>query len=86
MEELITLEPVSGLKILPHWLAQPYFRVSTTSKVNTTKPVPKRVHGSDASHETDGEEVEDGGDERQAECRQDGSKRLKLTAVSTGPL
>ena len=26
MEELITVDPVSGLKILPHWLSQPYIR------------------------------------------------------------
>ncbi|KAL4259920.1 tRNA-dihydrouridine(16/17) synthase [NAD(P)(+)] [Pleurotus pulmonarius] len=25
-DELITVEPTTGLKILPHWLAQPYFR------------------------------------------------------------
>ena len=26
IEELIMIEPTTGLKILPHWLAQPYFR------------------------------------------------------------
>jgi hypothetical protein len=26
IEELITVDPVSGLKILPHWLSQPYIR------------------------------------------------------------
>jgi hypothetical protein len=26
LEELIETDPVSGLKTLPHWLAQPYFR------------------------------------------------------------
>jgi len=86
VEELIKLDPVSGLKILPHWLAQPYFRVSTTLKENTTKQTPKRGHGSDASHETDSREEEGGDNERRAECRQEGSKRMKLTAVSTVPM
>ncbi|KAG6330312.1 hypothetical protein ID866_8778 [Astraeus odoratus] len=27
-EELISVEPVTGMKVLPHWLAQPYFRPS----------------------------------------------------------
>ncbi|KAG9222018.1 hypothetical protein CCMSSC00406_0010383 [Pleurotus cornucopiae] len=27
-DELITIDPMTGLKILPHWLAQPYFRPS----------------------------------------------------------
>ncbi|EGN99640.1 hypothetical protein SERLA73DRAFT_134960 [Serpula lacrymans var. lacrymans S7.3] len=26
IEELVTIEPTTGLKVLPHWLAQPYFR------------------------------------------------------------
>jgi len=26
IEELITIEPTTGLKVLPHWLTQPYFR------------------------------------------------------------
>lgn len=26
VEELITIDPATGLKILPHWVAQPYFR------------------------------------------------------------
>ncbi|KAL4064108.1 dihydrouridine synthase-domain-containing protein [Scleroderma yunnanense] len=26
VEELVTIEPTTGLKVLPHWLAQPYFR------------------------------------------------------------
>jgi tRNA-dihydrouridine synthase 1 len=25
-EQLIKTDPVTGLKVLPHWLAQPYFR------------------------------------------------------------
>lgn len=25
-EELITVDPATGLKLLPHWVAQPYFR------------------------------------------------------------
>lgn len=26
VDELITVDPATGLKILPHWVAQPYFR------------------------------------------------------------
>jgi len=26
VEELVNVDPVTGLKLLPHWLAQPYFR------------------------------------------------------------
>lgn len=26
LEELIEIDPVSGLQVLPHWLAQPYVR------------------------------------------------------------
>lgn len=38
-EELITIEPVSGLPILPHWLSQPYIRPAQAllGKAQTTK-------------------------------------------------
>ena len=26
VEQLVTLDPTQGIKILPHWLAQPYWR------------------------------------------------------------
>jgi hypothetical protein len=26
VEQLIKIDPTTGLKVLPHWLAQPYFR------------------------------------------------------------
>ncbi|KAI6106706.1 dihydrouridine synthase-domain-containing protein [Pisolithus croceorrhizus] len=29
IDELVTIEPTTGLKLLPHWLAQPYFRPLT---------------------------------------------------------
>ncbi|KAI5998290.1 dihydrouridine synthase-domain-containing protein [Pisolithus albus] len=29
IDELVAIEPTSGLKVLPHWLAQPYFRPLT---------------------------------------------------------
>lgn len=38
-EELVTIEPVSGLPILPHWLSQPYIRPAQAllGKAQTTK-------------------------------------------------
>jgi len=53
IEELVKIEPTLGLKILPHWLAQPYFRPlppADTSKpsdrvdaesVNTNQAIPR---------------------------------------------
>jgi len=38
IEELITIEPTTGLKVLPHWLAQPYFR-PVNSKQPEREPV-----------------------------------------------
>lgn len=29
VEQLITVDPTLGIKILPHWLAQPYWRLLT---------------------------------------------------------
>lgn len=26
LEELVKVDPATGLNVLPHWLAQPYFR------------------------------------------------------------
>ena len=34
--ELIKVDPATGLKVLPHWLAQPYFRPQPTAETNTT--------------------------------------------------
>ncbi|KAI9574282.1 dihydrouridine synthase-domain-containing protein [Boletus coccyginus] len=82
-EEPIKLEPTTGLKVLPHWLAQPYFRVQPTSTSNRTGTEPKRVHGLDPGQESESED-EKVGDER---GRQEGIKRLKLTStVSAVPL
>lgn len=83
MEELIRLEPTTGLKILPHWVAQPHFRVQPTSTNNVTKTEPKRVHGLDTDHKSKGENEKDGDGER---WRQEGTKRVKLTTVSAVPL
>jgi len=34
--EFIKVDPATGLKVLPHWLAQPYFRPQPTAETNTT--------------------------------------------------
>jgi tRNA-dihydrouridine synthase 1 len=26
VKDLITIEPITGIPVMPHWLAQPYFR------------------------------------------------------------
>jgi len=74
-EELIRLEPTTGLNILPHWLAQPYFRISSLTTRNTLETETKRVHGLDTGHESDDRD----GDEKR---KQEGIKRAKLMAVS----
>lgn len=40
LEELITVDPVSGLQVLPHWLAQPYVR---PAKAPEPVPAEKRA-------------------------------------------
>jgi len=35
LEELIKVDQSTGLKVLPHWLAQPYFRPLSSAKENT---------------------------------------------------
>ena len=49
LEELVKTEPITGLPILPHWLAQPYFRpqqiaapapVEAKKKQPTLAPIP----------------------------------------------
>ncbi|KAJ8468490.1 hypothetical protein ONZ45_g17226 [Pleurotus djamor] len=35
--ELITIEPTTGFKILPHWLSQPYFRPLKSKKPGEPK-------------------------------------------------
>lgn len=32
LKDLITIEPITGIKVMPHWLAQPYFRPSAEQK------------------------------------------------------
>jgi tRNA-dihydrouridine synthase 1 len=32
LKDLITTEPITGIKMMPHWLAQPYFRPSAEQK------------------------------------------------------
>ncbi|KAF4610466.1 hypothetical protein D9613_007016 [Agrocybe pediades] len=32
LKDLITVEPITGIKVMPHWLAQPYFRPSPEQK------------------------------------------------------
>lgn len=84
MEELIKLVPTTGLKILPHWLAQPYFRVQSTSFENMTKKELKRTNASDARRES--EDEGEGEDEKQSESRQEDAKRVKLTTFTAVPL
>jgi tRNA-dihydrouridine synthase 1 len=83
VEELVRLEPTTGLKILPHWFAQPHFRVQPTSTKNATKTEPKRVYDLDTGHESEGVDEKDGDGERR---RQEGAKRAKLATVSAVPL
>lgn len=35
LEELVKVDPETGLKVLPHWLAQPYFRPLPAAKDST---------------------------------------------------
>ncbi|KAH7888536.1 dihydrouridine synthase-domain-containing protein [Phlebopus sp. FC_14] len=43
VDELITIGPITGLKVLPHWLAQPYFRpINSVPEVSQVSP--KRAH------------------------------------------
>lgn len=82
-EELIKLEPTTGLKILPHWLAQPYFRVQpTVFAKDATKVEPKRVHGSDVGQHSEGEDERD----EEERPRPEGIKRVKLATMSSVPL
>lgn len=81
MEESIKLEPTTGLNILPHWLAQPYFRIQPTSTETVAKES-KRMHGSDAGHAAYSNDKRGGDNERQRESRQEDSKRVKLTTDS----
>ncbi|KAF9235038.1 dihydrouridine synthase-domain-containing protein [Melanogaster broomeanus] len=39
VEELISKDPDTGLKVLPHWLAQPYFRTLSKSPQSQSKSV-----------------------------------------------
>ncbi|PPQ71029.1 hypothetical protein CVT26_011494 [Gymnopilus dilepis] len=32
LKDLITVEPITGIKVMPHWLAQPYFRPTPEQK------------------------------------------------------
>lgn len=41
IEDLITIEPTTGLKVLPHWLAQPYFRPLNSKHPETEATSPK---------------------------------------------
>lgn len=68
MEELIKREPTSGLKILPHWLAQPFFRAQPTSTGDVAKTEPKRVHGTGVDHPSKDRD----------ESREEVAKRVKL--------
>lgn len=88
MEELIKLVPTTGLKILPHWLAQPYFRVQSTSFENMTKKELKRMNASDARRESEdkGEGEDEGEGEKQSESRQEDAKRVKLATFTAVPL
>lgn len=45
IEELITVDPSSGLEILPHWLAQPYFRPLPVVATDNHKQLDGEVPG-----------------------------------------
>ena len=32
VKDLITVEPITGIPVMPHWLAQPYFRPTPDQK------------------------------------------------------
>lgn len=64
IDDLIAIEPTTGLRVLPHWLAQPYFRpvkspIETSKRTSSPIPIPhedvKRVKlsGGSAAGETD---------------------------------
>ncbi|KAG2033005.1 Dus-domain-containing protein [Suillus americanus] len=43
IDELITIEPTTGLRVLPHWLSQPYFRPlksPTEASKRASSPIP----------------------------------------------
>ncbi|KIJ66633.1 hypothetical protein HYDPIDRAFT_38953 [Hydnomerulius pinastri MD-312] len=72
VDELITIEPITGLKVLPHWLAQPYFRPSRSPQPESVpealQAVSKRAHGGQTAESDDDLHLE-------------GSKRPKLMEV-----
>ncbi|THG97976.1 hypothetical protein EW026_g4138 [Hermanssonia centrifuga] len=84
-DELVTIDPSTGLKILPHWLAQPYFRPETAQKLAQVRVNDKRT-------EIAAEELQDVDDsiivgKRAASERtpepDELAKRVKLTADLT---
>ncbi|KAK0207122.1 dihydrouridine synthase-domain-containing protein [Desarmillaria ectypa] len=68
-DELVTLDKSTGLRVLPHWLAQPYFRplreVVTKGVVKSTEGIPVKRQWSEAEG-----------------TAEDESKRLKLDMES----
>lgn len=44
IDDLITIEPTTGLKVLPHWLSQPYFRplksLTEANSKRASSPIP----------------------------------------------
>ncbi|EJC98568.1 Dus-domain-containing protein [Fomitiporia mediterranea MF3/22] len=53
LEDLVTVDEVSGLRILPHWLAQPYFRPAKPRKPDATqRPIPTSTQNSAKEGET----------------------------------
>jgi len=47
IDDLVTIEPTTGLRVLPHWLAQPYFRPLKSP----TEPLKRASSPVPASHE-----------------------------------
>jgi tRNA-dihydrouridine synthase 1 len=37
VKDLVKTDPATGLEILPHWLAQPYFRPLPSAKLDDSK-------------------------------------------------
>ncbi|KAF8661416.1 hypothetical protein AX16_001334 [Volvariella volvacea WC 439] len=73
LKNLITIDPITGLKYLPHWLAQPYFRPPPKTTVQA-KEVPQKRTSSGSSKEVS--VVADGkGD---YEVREEQSKKQKV--------
>ncbi|CAA7266293.1 unnamed protein product [Cyclocybe aegerita] len=72
IRDLITIDPVTGIRVMPHWLAQPYFR---------PLPEQKKAYAALTTHEDASAQKRPLEEPRQ---NNDEAKRVRLNDTSTG--